>query len=57
MSTIFFTPGLPLQFPEKFILVFLWSMFAFALWAILLYMSLWFMKPRKVKSINGNQKY
>ncbi|MDI3322484.1 hypothetical protein [Pinibacter soli] len=57
MSTIFFTPGLPLQFPEKFMLVFLWSMFAFALWAALLYASLWFMKPRKVKSINRNQKY
>jgi hypothetical protein len=57
MNTIFFAPGLPLQFPEKFIPVFLWSMFAFALWAGLLYMSLWFMKPRKVKSMNGNDRY
>jgi hypothetical protein len=35
----------------------MWSMFAFALWAGLLYISLWFMKPRKVKSMNDRNKY
>lgn len=57
MSAIFFTPGLPLQFPDKFLPVFMWSMFAFTLWAGLLYVSLWFMKPRKVKSMGERDKY